>query len=94
MGISIVSQVTLPEVPLEPYQVYDEAVKYMEPDEIDHHGNGKGFDDLYLKVTPMSNCIVDRLSNKSLLSMFRSNIDGSLWYNLPFCYPVVEEEWA
>lgn len=89
MITSVFIKTPLPKI--EPWQVYGEAVRVMKPDEIDHHGNGHGFDDLYLKVTPVSRKIVGRLSNMSLLSTFRSQIDGSLWYDLPFCYPVVGE---
>lgn len=77
---------------IEPGEIYYRAVKVMKPEEIDHYGNGKGFDDLYLKVTPESRKLVKRLTAKDMLSTFRSDEDGSLWYDLPFCYPVKEED--
>lgn len=75
---------------IEPYQVYDYAVKMMKPEDIDHHGNGKGFDDLYLKANKQSQWIVEHMSNRSLLGTFISPIDGCMWFDFPFCYPVVE----
>lgn len=73
--------------PIEPASIYYHAVKTMKPDEIDHHGNGRGFDDLYLKMTETSKRLVARLSTKSLLSTFLCELDGEMWYELPFCYP-------
>lgn len=69
-----------------PGEVLHYARKYMEPDEIDHHGNGHGMDDLYLKVTPVSREIVNRLSTKVLVGVFTDQIEGKLWYDLPFCF--------
>lgn len=71
---------------IEPSEVLGFAEKHMPSDEIDHHGLGHGMDDLYLKVTPASREIIARLITTSLLEYFNSNFDGSLWYDLPFCY--------
>ena len=60
-------------------------------DEIDHHGNGNGLDDLYLKKTRFSQVLVERYQHKENVSTFRSQIDGSTWYDLPFLYPIVEK---
>lgn len=72
---------------IKPSEIYGYAVKVMRPEEIDHHGNGHGLDDLYLKVTPQSRELILRLSTNGLVSKFQSPIDGAFWYELPFCYP-------
>ena len=78
---------------IEPGEVLQYAEKYMKPEEIDHHGNGHGLDDLYLKVTKTSMAIINRLTTTSLLSRFNSNIDGTVWYDLPFCYNKVTDKY-
>ncbi len=78
---------------IQPSEIYHHAVRRMKPEDIDHHGNGNGIDDLYLKCNDISDELVARLTCTSLLSTFISPIDGSRWYELPFCYPVIEEEW-
>lgn len=64
-----------------PAEAYEYAAAYMEPEHIDHHAT-----DLYLMVDDVSRVIVGALDNNILLSVFRSQIDGKLWYELPFCY--------
>lgn len=64
-----------------PAETYEYARAYMEPEHIGHHES-----DLYLKVDDVSRVIVGALDNDALLSTFRSNIDGAIWYELPFCY--------
>ena len=71
---------------IKPTEVLYYAEQYMKPEEIDHHGLGHKMDDLYLKVTPVSREIVSRLTTTVLLSRFVCQIDGQLWYELPFCY--------
>lgn len=73
-----------PTIPVTEVLRYARAL--MPPEDIDHHGNGKGMDDLYLKVGPVSLEIVKRMEHKALISKFTSNIDGCLWYDLPFLY--------
>lgn len=65
--------------------------EYIPKEEIDHHGNGNGLDDLYLKKTRFSQALVDRYQHKNIVSTFKSQIDGSTWYELPFLYPIVEK---
>lgn len=77
---------------IKPSDVLRIAEQKMKPEEIDHHGLGHGMDDLYLKVTPVSREIVNNLETKVLVEIFVSQIDGSLWYELPFCYNRTEEE--
>lgn len=64
--------------------------KYIPKEEIDHHGNGNGLDDLYLKKTKLSKALVERYQYKENVSTFRSQIDGNIWYELPFLYPIKE----
>lgn len=65
---------------LTPGTIHAAAVQELPPCDIDHH-----MSDLYIRVTPASAALVDRLDNKTLLSTFRS-YDGSTWYDLPFCF--------
>lgn len=64
-----------------PAEVYEYAAAYMDPEHIGHHAS-----DLYLLVNSASSLIVGALDNRALLSVFRSQIDNKLWYELPFCY--------
>lgn len=65
---------------LQPGEVYAVAVQTLPPEDIDHHNS-----DLYLKRTPASKAIIDRMENKVLLSVFRDS-SGVAWYELPFCF--------
>lgn len=47
--------------------------------ELDSHES-----DLYAKVTPESTRIVEESDHSS--SMFRSEVDGKMWFDLPFAY--------
>lgn len=43
--------------------------------------------DLYVKKTPVSEFIIDHLTTKSLVTIFRSNTEPyGTWYELPFCH--------
>lgn len=64
-----------------PGDVYNVLIKEVPAEDIDHH-----LSDLYVRKTPKSTEIMNRLTIKSLLSTFRSQIDGDIWYELPFCY--------
>ena len=64
-----------------PGEAYEIAAANMNPEHIDHHAS-----DLYLLVDDVSRVIVGALDNTAMLSTFRSWIDGSVWYELPFCY--------
>ena len=66
---------------LTPGTIYAAAVAALPACDIDHHAS-----DLYLKRTPASAALVGRLDNTALLSVFRSQIDGRIWYELPFCF--------
>ena len=66
---------------LTPGTIYAAAVAALPACGIDHHAS-----DLYLKRTPASAALLGRLDNTTLLSVFRSQIDGRIWYELPFCF--------
>lgn len=65
---------------LKPGEIYEEAVKLLPAKDIDHHNS-----DLYLKRTPAAVALINRLENRSLLSVFRDS-NGVPWYELPFCF--------
>ena len=65
---------------LQPGEIYDIAVKVLPKEDIDHHNS-----DLYLRKTPLSDELVNRLTTKVLLTTFRGT-DGYIWYELPFCF--------
>lgn len=72
---------------IQPGEVYAVAIATLPPEQIDSH-----FSDLYIKVTPTSKSIINRLQKDkfgrmpALLSTFKSPVDGCRWYCLPFCY--------
>ncbi len=49
--------------------------------EIDNHET-----DLYAKVTPESERIVAAYEYSHIVTRFRSAIDGSYWFDIPFAY--------
>jgi len=67
----------------DPGNIYEVAVKTLPAEDIDHHAS-----DLYIRKTPESTALLKRMRyrNSGLLTTFRSNIDGDIWYELPFCY--------
>lgn len=65
---------------LQPGEVYAAAVLELPARDIDHHNS-----DLYLKKTPASVALLERLENRVLLTTFRDP-DGVLWFELPFCF--------
>ena len=54
---------------------------------IDHHAS-----DLYLKVTPETTRIIKKYKYQKQITTFKSNIDNTLWYDIPFCYTPFWEE--
>lgn len=65
---------------LTPSTIYAAAMAVLPTCDIYHHAS-----DLYLKRTPASVALVERLENKSLVSVFRDP-NGVEWYDLPFCF--------
>lgn len=65
---------------LSPGEIYAAAIATIPASDIDHHNS-----DLYLRCTPETKALVNRLNNTALLSVFR-DCDGVRWYELPFCF--------
>lgn len=55
------------------------ARQQMKPEEIDSHES-----DLYLKVTPISRKLIQQYDFHCQVEQFRSAIDHTLWYDIPF----------
>ena len=56
--------------------------------EIDHHCT-----DLYVPVNEVTTSIIDRYEFKCNVTKFRSAIDGTPWYDIPFAYtPAYHQE--
>lgn len=66
---------------IKPSEIHEAAAAILPPEDIDHHAS-----DLYIRVTPQSQALIQRLEPKSLISIFIDNIDHVRWYDLPFCY--------
>ena len=67
----------------DPGNIYEIAVQTLPAEDIDHH-----YSDLYIRKTPESTAMLKKMRyrNSGLLTTFRSQIDGDIWYELPFCY--------
>jgi hypothetical protein len=61
--------------------IYNEALAKLPIDHIDHYAS-----DLYLKVTSYSTALIEAYEWKKNVTTFRSAIDGTLWYDVPFAY--------
>lgn len=61
------------------YQALSDA---MPADQMDHH-----YSDLYVKVTNESRALVHKYQFRRLVTTFTDQITGTLWYDIPFCYP-------
>lgn len=64
---------------IEPSALYEEAVK--QKIEMDNHES-----DLYLKVTPESMRLIAAYEFKRCVKKFKSNIDNTWWFDIPFGY--------
>ena len=65
---------------LNPGDIYAAALEALPPQDIDHSGS-----DLYLRKTPAAKALIQRLTNRAMLSSFTDS-DGCAWYDLPFCF--------
>lgn len=66
---------------------YEEVIK--RGIEHDHHES-----DLYVPVNDSTKKLVKDLEHRTMVSTFKNNIDGSLWYEIPFAYTPWWEERA
>lgn len=53
----------------------------MPADQISHW-----YSDLYVKVTPFSRAVIANYKYKNQVSIFRDQISGDPWYEIPFSY--------
>lgn len=62
-------------------ELKDIATKILPKKDIETHES-----DLYIRKTPKSTELLNKLKNKNsgLLSTFKDNIDGDMWYDIPF----------
>ena len=67
-----------------PGEIYEVAKSKLPSEDIDHHNS-----DLYIKVTPESKKLIEKLEykNSGMLTTFKDD-EGITWYELPFCYPM------
>jgi len=59
----------------------------MQPEQIDNHCS-----DLYVLKNEISTEFVNNYEFKSIVTKFRSEIDGLIWYEIPFAYTEYYEE--
>lgn len=73
---------------IEPGEIYEKAKAVLPKEDIDHHAS-----DLYLRVSPKSTELVNSMKyrNNGMITTFKDNIEGDMWYELPFCYPYISE---
>ena len=73
---------------IEPSEIYEKAKAILPKEDIDHHAS-----DLYLRVSPKSTELVNlmKYKNNGMITTFKDNIEGDMWYELPFCYPYISE---
>ena len=61
--------------------IYEKAVSMLPADCIDHHES-----DLYIKRTPKSSELVKCYEYRTIVEIFRSQLDGCIWFDIPFGY--------
>ena len=61
------------------------ATNLMNKNEIDHHES-----DLYLKVTDISRKLISEYEFIENVTIFKSDIDGQNWYDIPFSWYDIE----
>ena len=63
--------------------IYEKAIATLPPDHINHALYST---DLYIKVTPESRALIAEYDFKNNVEIFRSPLDGCLWFDIPFAY--------
>ena len=66
---------------INPSDIHYILAKELPAEDLDHHAS-----DLYVRKTEKSTEIINKLNNKAMLTTFIDNIEGKVWYELPFCY--------
>ena len=67
--------------------IYKEALKLMQPNEISFWRS-----DLYLKRNEISVKLVANYEYKNSVEMFINQVDGQIWFDIPFAYDVFWEK--
>ena len=67
--------------------IYEEICKVTKPNERAHWQT-----DLYCKLTPATEKIVSQYEYLQNVERFVDNIDGEIWYDIPFAYPLKRGE--
>jgi hypothetical protein len=67
---------------LSPSQLYNAAVEQMPTEHISHWCS-----DLYLKVTPVSEALIENYEYRCFVKTFIDAIDHKRWYEIPFAAP-------
>lgn len=67
--------------------IYEEICKVTKADERAHWQT-----DFYCKVTPATRKIIGQYEYLHNVEIFIDNIDGKLWYDIPFVYPLKKGE--
>lgn len=62
--------------------LYRIACKKLPSEDIDHYRS-----DLYIRVSNESRKLIDSYEYAKQVQIFKSNIDGKAWYEIPFGYP-------
>ena len=60
---------------------YQKAVAMLDKNDIGNHES-----DLYLKCSNLSETLVNQYEFKSSVTRFTSQIDGCLWFDVPFAF--------
>ena len=68
---------------LTPSTVYAAAVDLLPVGDIDHWCS-----DLYIRATKASEQLRNRYQYPRQVTIFKDAIEGVLWYDFPFCYPL------
>lgn len=53
----------------------------MPPDQLSHW-----YSDLYAKVTDFSSAVIANYRYKNQVTIFKDQVTGAPWYEIPFCY--------
>ena len=61
--------------------IYEKALAALPASDIDHHET-----DLYLRKTPASEALIREYEFAANVTIFHDNIDGDIWYDIPFAY--------
>lgn len=67
---------------IQPSEIYQAVAAVLPPDQIAHWCS-----DLYIKATPETENLIANYEYKNQVHIFRDQITGAPWYEIPFVYP-------